>query len=86
MKNVKVSQRFPNSKDNTITLKLVRESVPANGSLAGDYMVVKNEKTIARFRVESVETLEAMRSFYYQIEDSLQLTSINDVLVNLDNF
>ena len=86
MTNRKVSQMYPGSNNNTITLKLVRMNVPANGSLNGDWKVVNNDKTIARFRVEDAPTYTSMMSFYHSMAETLELTAICEMSVNLDKY
>ena len=86
MTNRKVSQMYPGSNNNTITLKLVRMNVPTNGSLNGDWKVVNNNKTIARFRVEDAPTYTAMMSFYHSMAETLELTAICEMSVNLDKY
>ena len=86
MKNYKVSQAYPGSKSNTITLKLVRMDVPKNGSLNGDWKVVNNNKTIARFRVEDAATYTAMMSFYNSMTTALELTCIDESSFSLDKY
>ena len=86
MTNRKVSQMYPGSNNNTITLKLVRMNVPKNGSLHGDWKVVNNNKTIARFRVEDAPTYTSMMSFYHSMAETLELTAICEMSVNLDKY
>ena len=86
MTNRKVSQMYPGSNNNTITLKLVRMNVPANGSLHGDWKVVNNNKTIARFRVEDAPTYTAMMSFYNSMGETLELTGICVMTFSLDKY
>lgn len=86
MKNYQVAQLYPGSKSNTITLKLVRMDAPKNGSLQGDWKVVKNNKTIARFRVEDAPTFTAMQSFYNSMSETLQLTGICDMDFDLNKY
>ena len=86
MKNYRVSQMYPGSKSNNVTLKLVRINVPVNGSLNGDWKVVNNNKTIARFRVEDAPTYTAMMSFYNSMGETLELTGICEMTFSLDKY
>ena len=86
MTNYRVAQQYPGSNNNTITLKLVRMNVPKNGSLHGDWKVVNNNKTIARFRAEDVATYTAMMRFYSSMAETLELTAICEMSVNLDKY
>lgn len=84
--NYSVSQMYPGSKSNTITLKLVRMDVPKNGSLQGDWKVVNNNKTVARFRVEDAPTFTAMTSFYNSMSETLGLTEICGIDFDLNKY
>ncbi len=84
--NYEVAQLYPNSKNNTITVKLVFVNRKFEGSLQGDWKIVKNNKIVEEFEVVDKETYSQMYIKYVNLITELELTGIDGTVVNLDKY
>tara|TARA_B110000285_G_scaffold222777_1_gene277378 strand:- start:71 stop:364 length:294 start_codon:yes stop_codon:yes gene_type:complete len=83
--NMAVAQRYPGSKANTITLKLVQVT-SLNGSLGGEWDTYMNEDKISSYTIKTVAQYQMMRAAYNNGCELLELTNIDDSNRSLNNY
>lgn len=83
--NYKVSQQYPGSKNNTITLKLIVKN-KVEGSLKGDWSVVKNGKVLQSSKVETSDDFYKITGVYHNLAESLELTEICSIDFDLSKY
>tara|TARA_R110002049_G_scaffold147721_1_gene310612 strand:+ start:1909 stop:2169 length:261 start_codon:yes stop_codon:yes gene_type:complete len=86
MQNYKVSQQYPGSNNNTITLKAVLVNRTFQGSLQGDWKIVKNNKVVSTFVVVDNKSYNDGMAVYHNLAEELELTAICEMSVNLDKY
>jgi hypothetical protein len=83
--NMAVAQRYPGSKANTITVKLVQVT-SLNGSLSGEWAMYMNDDKISSYTIKTVVQYQMLRAAYNNGCESLELTSIYESTRSLKNY
>jgi hypothetical protein len=84
--NYRVAQQYPNSVNNTLTLKLVLGKRAVENCLIGEWEIVLNGTTIRPFTIDGEDAYNEMYAVYNKVVEDLGLTSIDAVTKNLDKY
>jgi len=84
--NYQVAQEYPESKNNTITLKTVLVDRVAKGSLQGDWIVVLNDEVVSSLKVTDMASLDKVKSLFNTLCETYQLTGICNSTRDIQKF